>query len=318
MTTVSVVIPTYNLSEYLEECVLSALCQTYSPLEVLIVDNNSTDDTITVAQQLASKYNVIKILLEPRQGAPHARNRGLAEARGEWIQFLDGDDILLAGKIEHQLFFGSHGTDFIVSPAINRTVKGKDSVIPLRNNIWLGLFESGGYMGYTSSILWRTTSVRKVSGWDSNLASNQEYDLMYRLLNAGFVASIAPEPLTIRRHRDKGQISSTPYAEFLNTAIPVRTKVLRHIIEQQYLEPKEMRSVFTTYYRLYTHLKIRRPELARKIDKQWIAPTITPLLKRKYPIIYWLEFQSGLISASRVIKGFLGRRGLLRFVMPKL
>ena len=99
---VSVIIPCYNVAPYLKECLDSVLAQTYEPLEIVCVDNNSSDNTKEVLDQLRDSHNLI-IDEEKNPGACAARNKGLAVCKGEWVQFLDADDLLLADKIETQI-----------------------------------------------------------------------------------------------------------------------------------------------------------------------------------------------------------------------
>jgi glycosyltransferase involved in cell wall biosynthesis len=87
---VSIVIPVYNEADQLAACLEAIGAQTVKPLEVIVVDNNSTDNTTEVAAQ----FGFVKLLSEPRQGVVHARSRGFNAARGDIIARLDGDTIL--------------------------------------------------------------------------------------------------------------------------------------------------------------------------------------------------------------------------------
>lgn len=102
---VSVIIPMYNAQKYIEETVNSVLCQTYKNFEILIVDNSSTDDS----RKIVNTYNDerIKIVeLDFNSGGPaRPRNIGIENANGEYIAFLDADDIWLPEKIEKQTIF---------------------------------------------------------------------------------------------------------------------------------------------------------------------------------------------------------------------
>lgn len=102
MTTVSVVIATWNRSVLLERAIRSALGQTHPPLEVLVCDDGSTDDT----EQLVRSIGDSRVVWLPgeRAGRPAVpRNRGIAASRGEWVAFLDDDDVWLPEKLEKQL-----------------------------------------------------------------------------------------------------------------------------------------------------------------------------------------------------------------------
>jgi glycosyltransferase involved in cell wall biosynthesis len=98
--TVSVVIPCFNAASFIGETVRSALNQTIAPLEVIVVDDGSTDGSAAIAESFGSPVRVIR---QNRRRQAAARNRGIAEATGEWIAFLDADDVWLPEKLQRQL-----------------------------------------------------------------------------------------------------------------------------------------------------------------------------------------------------------------------
>lgn len=98
--TVSVIVPCYNGARYLRETLASALGQTRAPLEVLVVDDGSTDDSAGVAEAFGLPVRVIR---QANGGESTARNRGIDEARGDWLAFLDADDVWEPHKLERQL-----------------------------------------------------------------------------------------------------------------------------------------------------------------------------------------------------------------------
>lgn len=101
---VSTVIPVYNRAAMLREAVASVLDQTWRPIEIVIVDDGSTDDTVLVAQELAASHpDIVRVLSQPNAGPGVARETGLETSRGEFIQFLDSDDLLLPQKFELQV-----------------------------------------------------------------------------------------------------------------------------------------------------------------------------------------------------------------------
>ncbi len=86
---ISVIIPTYNVESYISQCLESLLCQSYKSLEIIVVDDGSTDNTI----QIVEKYPV-KVFKQENKGASSARNKGIGKASGEYIHFMDADDYL--------------------------------------------------------------------------------------------------------------------------------------------------------------------------------------------------------------------------------
>jgi glycosyltransferase involved in cell wall biosynthesis len=94
---ISVVIPAYNAEKSLGECIQSVLNQTLQPLEIIVINDGSTDSTEDIALSYPVRY-----LKQSNQGQASARNKGIAEARGAWIAFIDSDDIMLPTKLKKQ------------------------------------------------------------------------------------------------------------------------------------------------------------------------------------------------------------------------
>lgn len=100
---VSIIIPCYKQAEFLPIAVDSVLRQTMHDLECIIINDGSPDNTHEIATALAVNDKRIRYIKQENRGLSGARNRGLKEARGEWIQFLDADDVLLPNKLQKQL-----------------------------------------------------------------------------------------------------------------------------------------------------------------------------------------------------------------------
>lgn len=101
---VSTIIPVFNRGELLREAVASVLAQTHRPIEILIINDGSQDDTPAVAEDLSLRSSeTIRVIHQANAGPGAARQRGLEQAHGEFIQFLDSDDLLLPGKFAAQV-----------------------------------------------------------------------------------------------------------------------------------------------------------------------------------------------------------------------
>ena len=97
---VSILIPAYNSEQWIGETIKSAINQTWSNKEIIIVDDGSTDDTLHIARGFESR--LVKIITQENRGASAARNTALAHAQGDYIQWLDSDDILAPDKLSQQ------------------------------------------------------------------------------------------------------------------------------------------------------------------------------------------------------------------------
>lgn len=180
----SIIIPCHNCSETLFRAVDSVFFQSFTDWELILVNNNSSDDTwekMKWVQANNPEKNII-VLDEKKKGAPSARNKGLYEAKGEWIQFLDADDELLPDKIGNQIRH-SHNADLIIGGAVLQKSNGSRENRPMQKDQWIGLISSE--LGITSSNLFRKEDLVKINGWDESLSSSQEYDLMFRMLKNG-------------------------------------------------------------------------------------------------------------------------------------
>lgn len=102
-TMVSVIVPCFNQARFLADCIESLQVQSHVHWEAIIIDDGSTDDTRVVAAGLMASDPRIRYVNKANGGPSSARNLGLSLARGDWIQFLDGDDVLLPTKFERQL-----------------------------------------------------------------------------------------------------------------------------------------------------------------------------------------------------------------------
>jgi len=100
---ISIIIPVYNTEKYLGEAIESVLMQEIKPLEIIVVDDGSTDDSVKVAEKFGNKVSLLKQVTNSGCGA--ARNRGIKSANGKYLAFLDADDLWAIGKLKAQFSF---------------------------------------------------------------------------------------------------------------------------------------------------------------------------------------------------------------------
>jgi glycosyltransferase involved in cell wall biosynthesis len=187
---VSVIIPAFNCETFLPEAVESVREQSYQSLEIIIVDDGSTDGTPCLIESLGTG---IKTSRQTNQGPAAARNSGLALAKGEFIAFLDADDLWTAGKIEQQLehFTGEPQTQVVVgatqrvraarSNNVARVGPGLEPVGP----VWM-LFSLG-------ATLIRREVFDEVGWFDVSLRQGEDVDWFMRAREAGVSIGISRE-----------------------------------------------------------------------------------------------------------------------------
>lgn len=100
MNKVSVIVTVYNTEKYVEECIVSLINQTYKNIEIILIDGGSIDNTPEICRKYESKYKNIRLVHKENEGVSAARNRGITEATGDYIFFVDGDDWIENNTIE--------------------------------------------------------------------------------------------------------------------------------------------------------------------------------------------------------------------------
>jgi len=194
---VSVVIPTYNRADKVGKAIDSALSQTFTDLEVVVVDDGSSDGTGEILRRAYGDR--IRCFAQANQGVSGAWNRGIAEARGEWIAFLASDDLWEKDKLEWQLralerFGPKCGACYTDVRLFNHPEKrtlfemgneGYRHEEPMGVNpevLRLLVRSPGaGMLIFMGSLLARTDAVRKTGGCDPGLAFGEDSDLLFRL-----------------------------------------------------------------------------------------------------------------------------------------
>lgn len=275
---ISIIIPCYNVADCVQDAIESAVKQTYDKIEIICVDNNSQDNTWQILNSLVPQYKNLRIAKEMKAGGNSARNKGINLARGEWIQFLDADDLLEPGKIEHQvqLIKNSKRDVAFVAGACKKV--GLDGNVRIENRIsdqtFLAPFIS--QCGNTCANLWSQDWLRRIGLWNEDIKSSQETDLMLRLILAGGSFLIDEQPLTIIRERVSGQISkSDPIARW-KRYIEIRLNYIDNLKEcnvQQYkqLSPQFYDFLMVTLFTLGKHDR----NAAIKIFEEKIKPNWT-------------------------------------------
>lgn len=213
---IDVVIPVYNGARFLSEAVDSALGQTFCPSQVILVDDGSTDETPSIASDLAEAYpHHVRYLQTEHQGVSGARNAGIAVSSSPFVAFLDADDVWLSDKLRIQLaVFEGAGPDvgLVHSSYVHIDEHGElideARVVPpgKRGNLFKALlFEDYVLSGSASAALVRREYLDRAGYFDERLAQGEDWDLWVRLA-ALCRFDFAPQPLVkIRIHSGSAQ-----------------------------------------------------------------------------------------------------------------
>ena len=245
---ISIIIPCYNVEDYIAECLDSVFSQDYPNFEVIVVDNNSTDSTVDIIKSYKNKFSNIILLKEKNKGASYARNTGLCNAKGKWIQFLDADDLIHSNKLSHQYKLTLKDPPFIAGNYLRKSDLGKYAEIKIGNseNNFVNLFNSR--LGITSSNLFNKFYLKKVNYWNPVLESSQEADLMFRILKLNPNPFLDNFSKTIKRDRLYGQISAmtrSNYCRYYN----LRIEIYNYLISNEiHLNQNDKNIIFHTLY----------------------------------------------------------------------
>ena len=264
---VSIVIPAYKAASFIGETLKSVFAQTFTEYEVIII-NDGSPDTEELERILDPYRERIHYLKQENRGAGAARNTGLQAARGEFIAFLDADDLWLPDYLAEQIkFIGGHNVDVVCADAILFNDSSVDRKTYLET-LMSGRAEKGPVTFFglvsaeqsliTSGIVARREPIFKVGLFDEALRNSQDFDLWLRLARHG--ARMAYQRRVLLRYRSHDESLS-------GNAFNIRRRELRVYdkIEQSYnLTPAERAEVLPAIRR-------RRAELEFELGKLYLA-----------------------------------------------
>ncbi|MDZ7584274.1 MAG: glycosyltransferase [Thiobacillus sp.] len=240
---ISVIMPCYNAAAFVEEAVNCVMNQTYPDVELIVVDDGSTDGSVDILQQLAAQYPLrLTLLFQDRMGPYPARNLALAHAHGGYVAFLDADDYwtsnalekLTAALNEHQadvaycgwqnIGTGGPGTEPYIPPDYSQMDTAAEF---LRSCPWP-----------IHAALVRREALDAIKGFSERRFSAMDYDLWLRLYAHTQKIVRVPEVMAFYRWHNQGQISKTKWKQVLD-ALQVRRDFVAHHPERVAHLPKK-------------------------------------------------------------------------------
>lgn len=303
---VSIIITYIDEIDYLKDAIQSALNQDITEKEIIVVCNKESS---SFPVELDFYKERIAWIVEPVKGSAYARNAGLSQAKGEWIQFLDVDDLLLPGKIIHQL--NNTTGDVIVSPHVFQFLNAKreqSKWIP--DDTWIGLLNSG--LGSTSSMLWRRKAVSSSNGWSKEYSSHQEYELLFRMAAAGNKIVPSTKYETIVRARTTGSITQSSKNVRAKEGIKLREEMWSYLGKNA-MQTSERKKAFLSYIfkQLRGVYRIDQPEAIRlytqyfKNESFKPADITLPMYKELYQLLGFRNTEKLFWTYSKLRDRFL-------------
>jgi glycosyltransferase involved in cell wall biosynthesis len=205
---VSVIIPTYNRSSWVTQAVASVLAQTYRDLELLVVDDGSTDATLEALRPFLGRVKLLR--RATRRGVSAARNLGLAAARGEWLAFLDSDDLWRPEKLARQMAYFAAHPEYLLCQTEEIWIRRGVRVNPPRHcrkfggDIFLPSLER--CLISPSAVMLNRRLMEEHGGFDETLPAAEDYDLWLRL-TWRYRVGLIEEALVIKRGGHPDQLS---------------------------------------------------------------------------------------------------------------
>jgi len=199
---VSIIIPVYNCEKYIRECVESALAQDYEQVEVIVVDDGSTDATPRILKEFGDRICYIH---QENQGAAAAFNHGLRVSNGSFVSWLSGDDVFLPDKIKRQINkfqedpdLAAVYTDYIRIDAEGHELEIVHSHCPPPEQ-FVRQYLAHGFVSAVSLLI-RRECIDKVGPFDESLRAYEDYDMVLRLLQHYRLGYIAVPTVKYRWH----------------------------------------------------------------------------------------------------------------------
>jgi glycosyltransferase involved in cell wall biosynthesis len=304
---VSILIPAYNAERWIADTLRSAIAQTWSPKEIIVVDDGSSDRTLDVARQFESAG--VRVVTQKNQGAAAARNKALSISQGDYIQWLDADDLLARDKIAQQMKVAAlcESKNTLLSSAwgsfMHRYYRAKFLPTALWCDLSPGewLLRKMQYNLHMQTATWLTSrELAEAAGpWDTNLAFDDDGEYFCRVISASdsvrFVGSAKVYYRMVGTMRLSYIGQSTKKLEDLWNSMQRHVRYLRSLEESPRVRTaciRYMQNWITYFYPERLDIVEQAEKLARELGGELQAPS----LPWKYS---WIEMLFGKRVAKR-------------------
>lgn len=223
----AIIIPCWNAEKWVARAIQSAIEQDYPNLEIIVIDDGSTDYSLDVIRSFGDR---IRWETGPNRGGAAARNRGLALTGAEYVMFLDADDYVEPGSISAWAM-KFHSADLVLGPFTHEHAGGKGPTYsPHRSVETLAMLKDWlhGRFTPTCSALWRRAFLQHIGGWNERAIRNQDGELVLRALLQGARVSLAESGLGVYvQHGELGRVSKRAGREVLLNSLELYSDLVR-------------------------------------------------------------------------------------------
>lgn len=251
---VSVVIPCFNAEAWVAEALDSCLAQTYPNVEIIVVDDGSTDGSVEILRRYGDR--IAWEQLPQRGGGNVARNRGFARSRGEYVFFLDADDYILPEKLARQVAFlekTGHDAVFGDWQALFHDPDGTTRLSEVvRSGPQADVLEAllADWWTAVVSLLYRRSAVERVGGWDETLPVAQDRDFFLSVVLSGARVGYLPGCMGVYRRQGGGTVSTASKSRWIDGHARVVRKAGEVLRRENRLTPAYRRAMARSYFKL--------------------------------------------------------------------
>lgn len=282
---VSILIPCFNASAYVEQTLASVLAQTWPNIEIIVVDDGSSDDSVLQVDAFASRG--VKLLRQENAGAAAARNRAFAHSQGDYVQFLDADDLISSDKVASQLKRLLDAPRHVASCAWGRFVDSPAHCAPNPESVWRDmdpldwLAESrADGLGMMFPALWLIPrDVALAAGpWNESLSLADDTEYFTRVLIASRGVKFC-DGFAFYRSSVPGSLSARKSARAWDSAFDVQALCEEHLLaaeDSQRLRSAIARSWHQFAFACYGHEPRLAEEAMRRANAMQVLPMQVP------------------------------------------
>jgi glycosyltransferase involved in cell wall biosynthesis len=297
---VSILIPAYNAADWITQTIQSALEQTWSDTEIIIVDDGSSDRTLEIAKTFTSSK--IRIFTQTNQGAAAARNHALRLAQGDYIQFLDADDLIAPDKIEQQVkLLQTNSPNCIASGSWARfydnlttaTFKPEPLWQDMKPVDWLVCAWNGHWMMHPAAWLVPRSIAEAAGSWDETLSLNDDGEYFCRVVLASRFVKFCTEAKSYYRSGLPGSLSDWKSDAAYASAYRAIAQCSQQLLH--YEDSSRTRQVCATLfqrfiYETYPAVPILRQQAQQQVQNLGgtpLKPTGSPMFQYLSSLIGW-------------------------------